>query len=205
MYEQTKLNYDYADLEPYVDKETMHVHYDKHHAAYTAKLNAAIEKYPALFEKTAEEILSNVSLIPEDIRSAVINNGGGYVNHNLFFSIMGKDKKMSVEFENVLTDAFGSVEKFKEEFENAALTQFGSGWAWLVITADSDQGTGKQLAIRKTSNQDTPLSNGEKPILCIDVWEHSYYLKYQNKRPDYVKAFWNVVNWEEVERLYKEA
>lgn len=197
MYEQIKLNYDYADLEPYVDKETMHVHYDKHHAAYTAKLNDAIGKHPELFEKTAEEILSDVSLIPEDIKSAVVNNGGGYVNHNLFFSIMKKDVEISESFRSVLEENFGSIDKFKEEFENAALTQFGSGWAWLVKRGD-------KLVVEKTANQNTPLSTGGTPILCIDVWEHSYYLKYQNKRPDYVKAFWNVVNWEEVERLYNE-
>lgn len=197
MYKQVKLAYDYADLEPYVDEETMHVHYDKHHAAYTAKLNAAIEKHPELFEKTAEEILSDIESIPADIKGAVVNNGGGYVNHNLFWTIMGKDKPLSVEFEKVLVENFGSVEKFKEEFENAALTQFGSGWAWLV----SRDG---KLVIEKTSNQDTPLSTGGKPILCLDVWEHSYYLKYQNKRPEYVKAFWNVVNWEKVEELNNE-
>lgn len=205
MFKQIALPYDYADLEPYVDKETMHFHYDKHHKAYTDKLNAALEKYPEMFEKTAEEILSDVNSIPEDVRGAVVNNGGGFVNHNLFWQIMGKDVSLSAEFEEVLTKEFGSFEKFKEEFENAALTQFGSGWSWLVITANGGQGSEKKLVIRKTANQDTPLSNGETPILCLDVWEHAYYLKYQNKRPDYVKAFWNVVNWEKVESLYKEA
>lgn len=206
MFKQVKLPYEYADLEPYVDKETMHVHYDKHHAAYTAKLNDAIEKHPLLFEKTAEEILSNVVSIPEDIRTAVVNNGGGYVNHNLFWTIMGKpdsssvgDKGISDSFKNLIEQNFGDVQKFKEQFENAALTQFGSGWAWLVKTTDGG------LAVRKTSNQDTPLSSGEKPVLCLDVWEHSYYLKYQNKRPDYVKAFWNVIDWKKVEELYNEA
>ena len=199
MFERIELPYDYAGLEPHVDEETMHLHYDKHHKAYTDKLNAAIEKHPELFEKTAEEILSDIESIPEDIMTAVVNNGGGYVNHNLFWQIMGKDKPLSDEFEKVLTDSFGSLKDFREEFELAASTQFGSGWAWLVKLDDGS------LAIRKTSNQNTPLSDGEKPILCLDVWEHSYYLKYQNRRPEYIKSFWNVVNWEKVEELYNEA
>lgn len=186
------LPYAYDALEPYIDKETMTVHHDKHHAAYTKKLNAALENNPELFDKDPQTILKEIDGIPEDIRTAVRNNGGGHVNHSLFWEVMGPDKKQpDGELLKVLESEFGSFKKFKEEFETAATTQFGSGWAWLT----SDSG---KLAVEQTPNQDSPLSEGRTPILALDVWEHAYYLKYKNLRPDYVKAFWNVVNWQAV-------
>lgn len=191
------LKYSYDALEPYIDKETMTIHHDKHHMAYTTKFNAALEGQDALMEKSAEEILQDIKSIPEDIRTAVRNNGGGHVNHSLFWEIMGPDGtgKPEGDLLAAIEKDFGSFEKFQEEFETAATTQFGSGWAWL--TKDGDK-----LQVEKTSNQDTPLSEGRTPILALDVWEHAYYLKYQNVRPDYVKSFWNVVNWNKVSELF---
>ncbi len=191
------LPYSYDALEPYIDKETMTIHHDKHHVAYTTKFNAALEGYDELFNKSAEEILKNLDLVSEEIRTAVINNGGGHVNHSLFWSVMGSDGlgKPEGNLLSAIEKDFISFEKFQEEFEIAATTQFGSGWAWL--TKDGDK-----LIVEKTSNQDTPLSEGRFPILALDVWEHAYYLKYQNVRPDYIKAFWSVVNWEKVNELY---
>ena len=191
------LPYSYDALEPYIDKETMMIHHDKHHAAYTTKFNTALDGQDELFKKSAEDILKNIDAIPENIRRDVKNNGGGHVNHSLFWSVMGPDSsgKPEEEFLNVIEKDFGSFEKFQEEFEIAATTQFGSGWAWL--TKDRDK-----LMVEKTSNQDTPISEGRTPILALDVWEHAYYLKYQNVRPDYIKAFWNVVNWKKVSELY---
>ena len=199
-FETPKLLYAYDALEPYIDKETMTIHHDKHHVAYTTKLNAAIDKHPDLFEKTAEELLRNLGAIPEDIRMIVRNNGGGHVNHALFWEIMGP--KAGGEPEGDLAAAIesdlGSFDAFKEAFTEAATTQFGSGWAWLVF----DNG---KLVVEKTANQDTPLSDGKIPILGLDVWEHAYYLKYKNVRPDYIKAFWNVVNWSAVSTKFSAA
>lgn len=193
-----ELGYEFDALEPYIDSETMKIHYTKHHQAYADKFNAAIANLEEFENKSAEEIVANWNNAPDNIKGAIRNNGGGYINHNLFWQILKKD----VEFEGKIKDAielkWGSFEKFKEEFTNAALTQFGSGWAWLVVNNN-------ELEIVKTSNQDTPLSDGKKPILGLDVWEHAYYLKYQNKRPEYVENFFKVINWKKVNELYKEA
>lgn len=188
------LPYAYNALEPFIDEQTMMIHHDKHHQTYVDKLNAAVEKHPELFEKDVEAILSDLSKVPEDIRTAVQNHGGGHYNHSLFWSLMAPGKKMSETVSKVLTASFGSVDAFKEQFNNEATNRFGSGWAWLVKDA-----TGK-LHVLSTANQDCPVSQDMKVVLCIDVWEHAYYLKYQNKRPDYIQAFWNVINWDEVEK-----
>lgn len=186
------LAFDYGALEPHIDSETMRVHHDKHHVAYTTKLNAALEGHDELFEKSPEDILRGIDSVPEEIQTAVRNNGGGHVNHSLFWEILGPDGgKPEGALKDALEHDFGSFEAFQEEFENAATTKFGSGWAWLTV----NKGT---LQIEKTDNQDSPLSEGREPILALDVWEHAYYLKYKNMRPDYVKAFWNVVNWKVV-------
>ena len=195
-----KLPYAYDALEPYIDKETMMIHHDKHHAAYTKKLNAAVEKHPALFAKAPEDLLRDLESVPEDIRATVRNNGGGHVNHGLFWEIMGPDSGGQPEGEllEAIAKDFGSFDKFREEFSEAATTLFGSGWTWLSVDGD-------KLIIEQTSNQDTPLSAGRTPILTLDVWEHAYYLKYRNLRPDYVKAFWNVINWSAVSEKFKAA
>jgi Fe-Mn family superoxide dismutase len=190
------LPYEYDSLEPYIDKETMTIHHDKHHQAYLDKYNAAV-KGTELEDKDVNEVLKNLSSVPSEIKTAVINNGGGFVNHTLFWQIMKKDVKFEGEVAEAIKEKFGSYEKFKEEFSHAAATQFGSGWAWLIINKG-------ELEIVKTPNQDTLISEGKIPILCIDVWEHSYYLKYQNKRPDYIEAFFKVINWEKVNKLYLE-
>jgi superoxide dismutase, Fe-Mn family len=197
-FELPKLPYEYNALEPHIDKATMEVHHDKHHQAYTDKFNTALEKHPKLFEKSAEEIIADLDAVSEDIRAAVRNHGGGYVNHALFWQILGKNNELKGKLREVIEKEFNTVEEFMKQFEEAAMSQFGSGWAWLVVS------NGK-LEVMKTSNQDSPLSAGKTPVLCIDVWEHAYYLKYQNKRADYVKAFWNVVNWDKVEELYSQA
>lgn len=197
-FEQVTLPYEYNALEPYIDEATMHVHYDKHHAAYTKNFNAAIEKHPELFEKSAEEILTELNSVPEDIRTAVRNNGGGYLNHNFFWLCMRPGKEGNApdgKIAEAITTKWGSFEKFQEEFNKAAATRFGSGWAWLVVKDG-------ELEIMSTANQDSPLTEGKTPILNLDVWEHAYYLKYQNKRPDYINAFWSVVNWDKVNELF---
>jgi superoxide dismutase, Fe-Mn family len=191
------LDYEYDSLEPWIDARTMEIHHSKHHQTYTDKFNATLEKYPELFDKEAEEIITDLDNVPEDVRGAVRNHGGGYVNHSFFWKILGKDKKISGKLKKAIEKEFGSVDAFKTKFEEAAMGQFGSGWAWLVVS------DGK-LEIMKTGNQDSPLTMGKKPILCIDVWEHAYYLKYQNKRAEYVKNFWNVVNWDAVGELFEE-
>lgn len=196
MEELQKLNYEYNALEPYIDETTMQIHHTKHHQAYVDKYNAAV-KGTDLEEKPVDEVLKMLDEVPENIRVAVINNGGGVLNHNFFWSILKKGVTMPDELKTLLEKDFESVEKFKEEFTNAALTQFGSGWAWLVKDKD-------KLKVIKTPNQDSPISSNLKPILAIDVWEHAYYLKYQNKRPDYVQNFWNVVDWNKVLSLIKE-
>ena len=195
-YEVPPLPYAYNALEPHIDDATMHLHHDKHHAAYVAKLNAAVEKHPDLQKKTAEELIRNLSAIPEDIRGAVRNNGGGHVNHTMFWQIMGPNKggNPTGAVAEAINKAFGSFDAFKEKFEAAGANQFGSGWAWLVRTKSGE------FKVTSTGNQDNPMSNGEFPVLGNDVWEHAYYLKYQNRRPDYLKAWWNVVNWDEVNK-----
>ncbi|EOS8132659.1 superoxide dismutase [Enterococcus hirae] len=187
------LPYAFDALEPYIDEETMHLHHDKHHNTYVTNLNAAIEKHPELGEKTIEELLSDMDAVPTDIKTAVRNNGGGHANHSFFWKIMAPNAggEPTGAIKEAIDEAFGDFATFKEEFKKTAAGRFGSGWAWLVME------NGK-LAITSTANQDSPLMEGKTPILGLDVWEHAYYLKYKNVRPDYIEAFWNVVNWEEV-------
>ena len=191
------LPYEYNALEPFIDETTMRIHHDKHHQAYLDKLNAALENYPELKNKTAEELLENLEDVPEKIRTAVRNNGGGYVNHAFFWTILKKNISIKGEIKKAIEKKFESFEKFKEEFSNKAMSLFGSGWTWLVLH-------NQELEIINTSNQDSPLSDGKIPILTLDLWEHAYYLKYQNKRADYVPAFFNVINWEKVNENYIE-
>ncbi len=194
------LPYAFDALEPYIDEETMHLHHDKHHNTYVTNLNAAIEKYPELGEKSVEELVSDMDAIPTDIKTAVQNNGGGHANHSFFWKIMAPNAggEPTGEIKKAIDEAFGDFETFKEEFKKAAAGRFGSGWAWLVLE------NGK-LAITSTANQDSPLMEGKTPILGLDVWEHAYYLKYKNVRPDYIAAFWNVVNWDEVNKQFAAA
>jgi superoxide dismutase, Fe-Mn family len=194
------LPYDYAALEPHIDAETMQFHHDKHHAAYVKNLNAAVDKYPELKVMTAEELLRQIDTIPEDIRTTVRNNGGGHVNHTMFWEIMSPDGGTpSGAVESAIRQTFGSFDAFKTAFNEAGTKQFGSGWAWLVMKPDG------KLNITSTANQDSPLMQGIYPIMGNDVWEHAYYLKYRNKRDEYLNAWWNVVNWEEVNRRYERA
>ncbi|MBU0530313.1 MAG: superoxide dismutase [Candidatus Aenigmatarchaeota archaeon] len=197
-FELPQLGYAYDALEPHIDKETMTIHHTKHHQAYTDKFNAALEGHDNLKQMSAEEIITKLNSVPEEVRSAVRNNGGGYLNHSFFWPLLKKDVEFKGEIADAITTKFGSFDKFKEEFTNAAATQFGSGWAWLVLSNG-------ELEIMKTSNQDSPLTEGKTPLLCIDVWEHSYYIKYKNDRPAYIKAFWNVVNWDQVNEHFVKA
>jgi Fe-Mn family superoxide dismutase len=198
-FELPPLPYAENALEPHIDGRTMSIHHDKHHAGYTNKLNDAI-KGTALEDKSIEEILANLSAVPESIRTTVRNNGGGYANHALFWQIMGPNKggKPSGRLAQAIDSKFGSFDAFKQDFSEAAKNQFGSGWAWLYVENGN-------LAVGSTPNQDTPLMDGNTPILGLDVWEHAYYLKYQNRRPDYVEAFWNVVNWDAVAEQFANA
>ena len=182
-------------LEPHIDKQTMEIHHGKHHAAYVNNLNAALEKHPDLQSKSAEDLIRNLNTVPEDIRAAVRNNGGGHVNHTMFWQIMGPNAggAPTGAIADAITSAFGSFDAFKEQFGKAGVGRFGSGWAWVVDT-------GGKLSIESTPNQDNPMMEGKKPVFGIDVWEHAYYLKYQNRRPDYIAAWWNVVNWAEVNK-----
>ncbi len=198
------LPYKYNALEPYIDSTTMYIHLNNHHAAYVTNLNKALLNYPDLQKKDIQQLLADVSKLPEDIKTAVRNNGGGHYNHSLFWKLMAPagSAPMSNALEKRLADGFGSVDAFKTKFEAASLSRFGSGWVWLLKDVDG------KLKIKSTANQDNSLmdlveSKG-KPILALDVWEHAYYLKYQSKRAAYVKAFWSVVNWTEVERLLNE-
>lgn len=197
-FELPQLAYDYNALEPTIDAKTMEIHHTKHHAAYTTNLNKALEAHPELASMSVESLLKDLEAIPEDIRVAVRNNGGGYLNHNLFWEIMTPKGNNSPtgELTKLLEDTFGSFSEFKELFGNEALTRFGSGWAWLAVDANRD------LEVFSTPNQDSPLSIGFTPILGIDVWEHAYYLNYQNRRADYIKAWWDVVNWDIVANLF---
>lgn len=198
-FELPKLNYDYDALEPVIDAKTMEIHHSKHHAGYTKKLNTALEVHSDLEAMGIVKLLKTLKDVPEDIRTAVRNNGGGYYNHSLFWEIMepGGADKPSGDLAKMLEESFDSFEEFKELFSKEALGRFGSGWAWLVSDANKD------LEVLSTPNQDSPLSNGLTPILGIDVWEHAYYLNYQNRRADYVKAWWDVVNWDVVAEKYK--
>jgi Fe-Mn family superoxide dismutase len=183
-------------LEPHIDRQTMELHHDKHHAAYVNNVNKALESAPELANKSVEELLANnLAIVPESVKTAVRNNGGGHANHSLFWKLLTRDGGQPTgEIASVISSNFGSFDTFKEKFNAAATTRFGSGWAWLV-----KDGSGK-FEITSTANQDSPLMEGKKPILGLDVWEHAYYLKYQNRRPEYIAAFWNIVNWQEVNK-----
>ena len=193
------LPYAYDALEPYIDEETMHLHHDKHHQTYVNNVNAALEKHPEIGEDL-EKLLADVESIPADIRQAVINNGGGHLNHALFWELMTAEKtEPSAELVAAIDATFGSFEDFKTAFTTTATTRFGSGWAWLVVNQEGG------LEVVSTPNQDTPISDGKTPILGLDVWEHAYYVKYRNVRPDYIKAFFSVINWNKVDELYAAA
>ena len=195
------LPYDYTALEPHIDEQTMRIHHDKHHAAYVNNLNAALEGHADLQSKTVEQILGKLNDVPEQIRTAVRNNGGGHLNHTLFWEWMqpGGAREPAGALGDAINRSFGGFPAFKEQFGKACVGRFGSGWGWLTLDA---KGT---LAIESTPNQDSPVMDGKTPILGCDVWEHAYYLKYQNRRPDYVAAWWNVVNWTEVATSYDQA
>ncbi|HEQ3920988.1 TPA: superoxide dismutase [Streptococcus pyogenes] len=194
-----ELPYAYDALEPQFDAETMTLHHDKHHATYVANTNAALEKHPEIGENL-EELLADVTKIPEDIRQALINNGGGHLNHALFWELLSPEKQdVTSDVAQAIDDAFGSFDAFKEQFTAAATGRFGSGWAWLVVNKEG------QLEITSIANQDTPISEGKKPILALDVWEHAYYLNYRNVRPNYIKAFFEIINWKKVSELYQAA
>ncbi|AMM97907.1 superoxide dismutase SodA [Bacillus sp. FSL K6-4563] len=195
-----ELPYAYDALEPHIDKETMTIHHTKHHNTYVTNLNKAIEGVSALEDQSIEELVANLNSVPENVRTAVRNNGGGHANHSLFWTLLSPNGggAPTGELADAIEKELGGFEKFKSDFAAAAAGRFGSGWAWLVVN------NGK-LEITSTPNQDSPLTEGKTPILGLDVWEHAYYLNYQNRRPDYISAFWNVVNWDEVARLYSEA
>lgn len=194
------LPYAFDALEPYIDAKTMEIHHDKHHGAYVKNLNAALEGQAALAKLSVEELISKIDSVPENIRTAVRNNGGGHANHSLFWKIMkkGGGGEPKGEIAEAIKSTFGSFNEFKTKFNEAATKRFGSGWAWLQVK-------GGKLGIESTANQDNPLMSGAKPVMGIDVWEHAYYLKYQNRRPDYIEAWWNVVNWEQINQNYAHA
>ncbi len=199
-YKLPDLPYAYDALEPHIDEETMKLHHDKHHNTYVEKTNQALEAHEDLQELSIEELVAKLDEVPEDIRTAVRNNGGGHANHSLFWEVLSPEGggEPIGELADAINDAFGSFDDFKSELEAASTGQFGSGWGWLVV----DNG---DLKVTSTPNQDSPLTDGQTPIFGIDVWEHAYYLNYQNVRADYVKAIWNIVNWDEVARRYDEA
>ncbi|SMG33865.1 superoxide dismutase [Paenibacillus aquistagni] len=195
-----KLSYAYDELEPYLDARTMEIHHSKHHAAYVDNLNKALTSYPQFQHATIEELISHLEDLPEDIRMAVRNHGGGHYGHSLYWSVMSPNGggKPHGDIATGIEKHFGSFEQLKEDLTKAALSRFGSGWGWLVVNGD-------KLGVMSTPNQDTPLMENKTPILVVDVWEHAYYLQFQNKRPDFVNSWWNVVHWDEVNRLYNEA
>ena len=196
MYQLPKLDYPFDSLEPHIDKATMEVHYSKHHQTYVNNLNEALNGYPQLQNKDVGDLLKNLSSVPEEIKTKIINNGGGHYNHSLYWKFMSPNKSSPEgEFLDTLKKTFGDLEVFKEKLSSTALGHFGSGWGWLVMSSG-------KLEILSTSNQNTPISENKIPILGIDVWEHAYYLKYQNRRSDYIQAWWNVVNWDFVSKLY---
>ncbi len=201
MHTLPNLPYEYSDLEPHIDAQTMEIHHTKHHQAYIDKLNAALENYPELAQKPVEELLKDMNSVPGDIKDAVRNHGGGHANHSLFWEVLGPESEQQPtgSLSEALNAAFGSFDAFTEEFAAAAVGRFGSGWAWLVVSSEG------KLQVINTPNQDSPLMDGHTPILGLDVWEHAYYLKYQNRRPDYIAAFWNVVNWTAVQTRYTQA
>jgi len=189
------LPYPHDALEPHIDKQTMEIHHGKHHATYVNNLNAALEKHPDLQGKSVEDLIRGLSTVPEAIRTAVRNNGGGHANHTMFWQIMGPNAggAPTGAIADAINGSFGSFDKLKEELKKAATGRFGSGWAWVLES-------GGKLTVESTANQDSPLMEGKKPVFGIDVWEHAYYLKYQNRRPDYIDAWWNVVNWAEINK-----
>ncbi|MBW8348121.1 superoxide dismutase SodA [Bacillus sp. IITD106] len=199
-YELPQLPYGYDALEPHIDKETMNIHHTKHHNTYVTNLNNALEGHADLASKSVEDLIADLDSVPESIRTAVRNNGGGHANHSLFWKLLspngGGEPTGSVG--EAINSKFGSFDKFKEQFQAAGAGRFGSGWAWLVLNNG-------ELEIMSTPNQDSPIMEGKTPLLGLDVWEHAYYLKYQNRRPEYMSAFWNVVNWDEVQKLYDAA
>ncbi|WP_404403895.1 superoxide dismutase [Jeotgalibacillus malaysiensis] len=199
-YTLPELPYSYDALEPHIDKETMNIHHTKHHNTYVTKLNDALEGHDDLQAKSIDELVADLNSVPESIRTAVRNNGGGHANHSFFWKILSPNGggEPSGDLASAINSKFGSFEKFKEEFAAAGAGRFGSGWAWLVVNNG-------ELEITSTPNQDSPLTDGKTPVLGLDVWEHAYYLKYQNKRPDYINAFWSVVDWNAVEKLYTSA
>lgn len=199
-FELPALPYEFNALEPHIDARTMEIHHGKHHAGYTKKLNAALEGHADLQGKSIEALLGDLNAVPEGIRTAVRNNGGGFANHKLFWQVMGPNAggTPSGDLAAAIDSAFGSFDAFKEKFASASTGRFGSGWAWLVVD-------GGNLVVTSTPNQDTPLMEGKTPILGLDVWEHAYYLNYQNRRADYIAAFWNVVNWDKVAEFYAAA
>ena len=201
LYELPPLKFEKNALEPAIDAMTMEIHHDKHHGGYVNKLNAALENHPQWQGKSIDVLLKSINEVPESIRTAVRNNGGGHANHTLFWDWLmpGGSKSPTGSLEREIVSTFGSVDAFQKTFSDAAAGRFGSGWAWLVIDKNN------KLQVYSTANQDSPYMEGNKPILGLDVWEHAYYLKYQNKRPDYIKAFWTVVNWDTVDRLFKAA
>jgi Fe-Mn family superoxide dismutase len=199
-YELPALPYPYDALEPHIDARTMEIHYTKHHNGYVTKVNDALKDQTAWASKPIEEVLRNIKSVPENIRQAVINNGGGHANHSLFWQIMGKGKggEPKGDLASAIKETFGGFAGFQEQFSKTAATRFGSGWAWLVVA-------GGKLQLYSTPNQDSPYMQGHTPILGLDVWEHAYYLNYQNRRPEYIKAWWNVVNWDKVAEFYAAA
>jgi superoxide dismutase, Fe-Mn family len=199
LFELPALGYAFNALEPVIDARTMEIHHDKHHAAYVANLNKAFESAPQFYERSVEDILRSISDVPEAVRTAVRNNGGGHANHSLFWQWLapGGAKKPTAALLKDLEASFGTFDGFVEKFNTAASTRFGSGWAWLVLDGS------RKLQVYSTANQDSPLMDGHTPVLGLDVWEHAYYLQYQNRRPDYIKAFWSVVNWDAVLRQYE--
>jgi len=199
MYTLPQLDYPYDSLEPFIDKETMEIHHTKHHQAYLNNLNDALSNYPNLQKTDIEELLKDTSKIPDETRTKVVNNGGGYVNHSFYWKIMSPKKSSpSEKLLAAIKSSFGDLDTLKEKLSNTALTQFGSGWGWLVVNSGKLETVG-------TSNQNTPLSEGKIPLLGIDVWEHAYYLNYQNRRADYIQAFWNIVNWEHISSLFEKS
>jgi Fe-Mn family superoxide dismutase len=197
-YSLPSLPYAYDALEPFIDAQTMTIHHTKHHQTYVDKLNAAVASHPDLAAKPVEQLVRELTTIPESIRAAVRNHGGGHANHSLFWQTLKKDVKFAGPAADAITKKFGGFDQFKEQFSTAAANVFGSGWAWLVAS-------GGQLEITGTPNQDSPLTAGKTPLLALDVWEHAYYLKYQNRRPEYIAAYFNIINWEKVNENFSSA
>jgi superoxide dismutase, Fe-Mn family len=192
------LPYAFDALEPHIDTKTMEIHHGKHHQAYVTNLNAALDKHPELHAKSVADLLSNINAVPEDIRTAVRNNGGGHANHSMFWEVMGPGAggAPTGAIAEAITASFGGFDKFKEEVKKAGVGRFGSGWAWVL-------NQGGKLVVESSANQDSPLMEGKKIVFGVDVWEHAYYLKYQNRRPDYLDAWWNVVNWDEINKRFR--